>query len=188
MLYSRKEFILRDETEVIFKSPDVSDARQLLDNIIAVANSTDNLLSTPEDYEGYVKDIRKEEAFISSYRNNKNYLIAVYHNDKIIGTCSLDLHTQLKARHRSTIGIAIQKEYWGKGIGSLLFDEMIKIAKSIDGIEQIELDVVKTNERGKRLYASKGFVKTGDIPKQLKLKDGTYLDGEMMVLFLNNCN
>jgi len=184
MLYPRKEFILRDGTKVIFKTPDVSDARQLLDNIITIATSTDNLLSTPEDFESFVKDISKEEKFITSYRDNKNHLIAVYHNDRIIGSCSLDLHPQLKVRHRSTIGIAIQKEYWGKGIGSLLFDEMIKIAKNIEGIEQIELDVIRTNERGKRLYESKGFVKTGDIPRQLKLKDGTYLDGEMMVLFL----
>ena len=34
-------------------------------------------------------------------------------------------------------------------------------------------------------FYKKGFIKTGDIPHELKLKDGTYLDGETMVLFLN---
>ena len=54
-----------------------------------------------------------------------------------------------------------------------------------EGIEQLELGVIANNEKAKRLYTKKGFVKTGDIPHELKLKDGTYLDGETMVLFLN---
>ena len=85
----------------------------------------------------------------------------------------------------AAIGIAITKEYQSMGIGSLLFDEMIKIAKQTPGVEQIELDVIDNNEKGLRLYKSKGFVQTGTIPHQLKLKDGTYLNGLTMVLFLN---
>ena len=82
-------------------------------------------------------------------------------------------------------GLAVSEEYRGLGIGSILFDIMIDLAKKTPGIEQIELDVIGVNERAKRLYTSKGFVKVGDKPHQLKLKDGTYLDGENMVLFLN---
>ncbi|MBP5342952.1 GNAT family N-acetyltransferase [bacterium] len=184
MIYKPKEFILKDGTKVILKSPEKGDARILLDNIIKVASSTDNLLSEPEDYNAYVTNIEKEETFIESYNTNKNYLICVYLNGKIIGNSSLNFHNHIKDRHRSSVGIAIQKEYWGLGIGSILFDEMIKIAKNTEGIEQIELDVISTNERAKNLYTKKGFVKVGDIPHQLKLKDGRYLNGESMILFL----
>ena len=185
MVYEAKEFIIKDNRKVVFKTPDVCDAKQLLDNIITVGGSTDNLLSSPEDFDKYLKDISLEENFIKNTREGINYLIAVYDEGKIIGSCSLDLHFHKKDKHRALIGIAIQKPYWDKGIGSLLFDEMIKIAKGLADIEQIELDVISTNERAKHLYSKKGFVKTGDIPHQLKLSDGTYLDGETMVLFLN---
>ena len=184
MLYSPKEFILRDGTKILLKSPEVSDARMLLDNIIKIASSTNYLLSEPEDFNKYLEDITKEEAFISSFNNNKHYLICVYIDGVIKGTISLIFNQHKKDKHRATIGIAIQKEYQDKGIGSILFDEVIDIAKNTEGVDQLELDVVSTNERAKHLYTKKGFVKTGTIPRQLKLEDGTYLDGDMMVLYL----
>lgn len=48
MIYKAKEFILKDGTKAIFKTPEVSDAKMLLINIISVANVTDNLLSSAE--------------------------------------------------------------------------------------------------------------------------------------------
>ena len=185
MIYKAKEFILKDGSKAIFKTPEVSDAKQLLNNIITTANSTDYLLTSEEDFAKYVEDISFEENFIRNNRESNNWLIAAYIDEYLVGSCSLDLHFHKKDKHRATIGIAIQKPYWDKGIGSIFFDEMIKIAKTLEGIEQIELDVAANNERAKHLYTKKGFVKTGDIPHQLKLDDGTYIDGELMVLFLN---
>lgn len=185
MIYPAKEFVLKNGLKVIVKSPEVSDALNLLDSVVNVAKSTDFLLGEPEDYDKYYQDIKLEEDFINSFINNKDYLLCVYLNDKIIGNSALRFFTHFKDRHRVNVGIAIQKEYQGLGIGSLLFDIMIDIAKHTEGIEQMELDVISTNEKAKRLYTKKGFVKTGDLPHELKLKDGTYLDSELMVLFLN---
>lgn len=185
MIYKAQEFTLKNGLKVTLKSPEVSDAQKLLNFIVSVASITDYILSTPKDFEGFLKDITKEEKYIDSYKENKDYLICVYHDGEIIGDCSLAFHRHEKDAHRATVGIAVGKEYWGLGIGSLLFEEMIKLAKNEPGIEQIELSVIANNERAKRLYTKKGFVKVGDIPHQLKLKDGSYLDGENMVLFLN---
>ena len=184
MIFQRKEVTLKDGSKVTFKTPEVGDATKLLDHIIAVAASTNNLLSEPRDFQKYLDDISLEEKYISNNREGPNYCIAVYDNDSIVGVCSLDFHSHQKDQHRSRVGIAIRKEYQNKGIGSLLFDELIRLAKETEGIEQIELDVIKTNEMAKHLYTKKGFRKVGDIPHQLKLKDGRYLDGESMVLFL----
>ena len=185
MVFNPKEVTLKNGTVVILKTPEEKDAHMMLDNIISIANSTDYLLSAASDFEHYLKNISEEEAFIARKRESRDHMIAVYLDGVIIGCCSLDLHFHEKDKHRATLGIAIQKPYWDKGIGSILFDELISIAKNTEGIEQIELDVIGVNERAKHLYTKKGFVKTGDIPHQLKLKDGTYLDGETMVLFLD---
>ena len=184
MIFPRKEVVLKDGTKVVFKSPEVSDAKMLVNSIIKIAGSTDNLLSAPEDFDKYLKDITLEEKYIQSHYEGKDTIISVYHNDLIVGSCNIDFHFHQKDRHRASVGIAIEKEYQDKGIGSLLFDELINIAKQIEGVEQLELSVISTNERAKHLYTKKGFVKVGDIPRELKLKDGRYLNGESMVLFL----
>lgn len=186
MIYEAKEFTLKNGLKVLIKTPEISDARKLLDSIINVSATSDFITSLPEDYQPYLDDISKEEAFIESNRNSPNsYLFAVYHNDKIVGNCFLNFLGNIKIRHRGTIGIAITQEYRGMGIGSLLFDEMINIAKNREGVTQLELEVIKDNAVAKKLYTSKGFVKTGERPRALRLPNGTYLDEDLMVLYLD---
>ena len=184
MVYEKKEFVLKDGNKVVFKIPEISDAEKLLNHIKLVASSTDFLTRTAEDF---TNDVALEEKFIASRRKESCVYICAYSGDDIIGCCEMNFGILNKNKHRATIGIAIQKAYQNKGLGSLFFDEMIRIAKENNNIEQIELDggVISNNELAKHLYTKKGFIKTGDIPRQLKLKDGTYLDGELMVLFLD---
>ena len=185
MIYAPKEFTLKNGLKVVVRSPEKEDAFDLIKQIISVAGSTDFLLSAPSDFQSYLDDIKKEEDFIEWSKTDSGYWLIVCANNQIVANCSLRFNKHEKDKHRGTIGIAVIKDYQSMGIGSLLFDEMIKIAKQTPGIEQIELDVVDNNEKGLRLYKSKGFVETGKIPHQLKLKDGTYLNGLTMVLFLN---
>jgi RimJ/RimL family protein N-acetyltransferase len=185
MIYEAKEFVLKNGLKVVLRSPEKEDAHNLINQIISVASSTDYLLSTPSDFQHYVDDISKEEAFIEWSKTDSGYWLIACVEDKIVANCSLRFYKHEKDKHRGTIGIAITEEYQSIGIGSLMFDEMIKLAKNTPGVEQIELDVIDENAKARRLYSSKGFVITGSIPRQLKLKDGTYLDGITMVLFLN---
>ena len=45
----------------------------------------------------------------------------------------------------------------GLGIGKALMEEAIKKAKSIEGLEQVYLAVVSTNESAKKLYSFIGI-------------------------------
>ena len=185
MIYQAKEFTLKNGLKVVFRTPEISDAPRLLDAIIKVSATTDYITSLPEDYQIYLDDMAKEEAFIKNIRESADsYMLAIYVDDVIVGSCALNFFRNIKQRHRGTIGIAIVPEYQGMGIGSLLFDEIISIAKNRRDVTQLELGVMKDNIRAKRLYSSKGFIKTGEHPRELRLPDGTYLDGETMVLFL----
>ena len=185
MIYTPKEFILKNGQKVIIRSPEVEDAQELIRQITEVAASTDYILSVPEDFNKYIKDIKKEEDLIEWSKTDKGHWLIACVDNRIIANCSMRFCTHVKDQHRGSIGIAISEDYRGVGLGSILFDEMIKLAKQTPGVEQIELDVIDKNAAGLRLYESKGFVKTGTIPHQLKLKDGTYLDGIAMTLFLN---
>ncbi len=186
MIYDAKEFTLKNGLKVTLKSPEISDALNLLNSIIEVSRTSDYITSLPEDYQKYLDDITKEEAFIKSANDSEDrYLVAVYDGETIIANCFLEFLTNIKTKHRGRIGIAVTSKYRGMGIGSLLFDEMISIARNRNGVTQLELEVIKENERAKRLYTSKGFVKTGDRPRVLRLPNGKYLDEELMVLYLD---
>lgn len=62
-------------------------------------------------------------------------------------------------------------------------NEAIKTAKDMEGIEQINLTVVTSNESAKKLYTSLGFEVFGEEKRALKI-DNTYFDEEYRVLFL----
>ena len=186
MIYKEKEFTLKNGIKVILKSPEISDAQKMVDCIIDITRTTDYMNGIPEDYQVYLDDMKKEEAFLEGHNNSdNNYMIAVFYKDIIIGSCALNFGNMIKTKHRGTIGIGIRKQYRGIGLGSILFDEVINIAKNREGVTQLELGVIKDNFAAKRLYTSKGFVKTGDVPRAIRLKDGTYLDEELMVLYLD---
>jgi len=71
----------------------------------------------------------------------------------------------------------------GKGIVRQPLQTAITRARQIDGLEQINLTVVATKERAKRLYKSKDFVSFSHEKQVIKI--GTeYLDEETMVLRL----
>ena len=87
----------------------------------------------------------------------------------------MNTNNRIKTRHKAGIGIALLKEYWGLGIGSGIFTEIIKSAQSRDGVELLELNVIEGNERAISLYKKFGFEIVAEIPDAIRLKDGTSL-------------
>lgn len=181
MIYRAKQFTLNNGMNIIVKTPEIEDAEKLLKFIKKVCGETDYLLSTPEDM-NITKE--QEELFIKNNLEGPNYLLAVYSDNEIIGDCSLNFSKQIKLRHRGEIGIAIDKKYWGLGIGSILFEIMIQLAKEQKGIEQLNLAYLSNNKRGENLYKKYGFEITGIMPKALKQIDGSYADEVYMTKFL----
>ena len=70
-------------------------------------------------------------------------------------------------------GIAVKEEFRGKGIGSQLFEALIKYAKS-EKYTKVRLEVIDENPRAKLLYESIGFNKKcyQRVPKFVSKKIG----------------
>ena len=92
-------------------------------------------------------------------------------------------HPGDRARHRAVMGISILKSHWGMGIGTAMMHAMIDAAKTT-ALEQLELNVVSTNDAAIRLYKRCGFVEYGRHPRMMKYRDGTYADTVLMMLEL----
>lgn len=91
--------------------------------------------------------------------------------DKLIGLLNV-------AAEKGQIGdifLAVAKEYWGYGLGSLLLDVCIDWAEHTDEIEQLKLTVQTRNERAIHLYRKFGFEIEGTQITGAKTKNGERL-------------
>ena len=100
---------------------------------------------------------------------------------RVVGNCEISFFRGMKTRHRASIGIALISEFWNQGIGTKMFEEMIRLAENREGVIQIELEFVEGNARARHLYEKMGFRITGVKPDALRLKDGTLLNEYLMV-------
>ncbi len=172
MIFEEKQIKLKDGTLAVFKTPELSDAAKMLNYIKTACGETVFLLRYPEEYEPVT--LEKEEKWVSNLRASKNSLdIACYVNGEVAGNCEISFYTSIKTRHRATVAIAILQKYWGHGIGSAMFEELIAAAKA-HGTEIIDLEFVEGNNRARSLYEKYGFKVICEKPNAFKLKDGTY--------------
>ena len=174
MIFKDKQITLKDGRTAILKTPCIEDAEKMLNYIKKSCSETDFLVRYPEEWEGAT--IESEENWIKSRRDSRNALIITCYIDReIAGNCEINFKGGIKTSHRAGVGIAILKEYWGVGIGSAMFEELISAAKAGNSIEILELEFIEGNSRAKALYEKYGFQIVGERPNAFKLKDGHLL-------------
>lgn len=172
MILEGKTLTLKDGRTAILKSPYIEDAEKLLKFIKRACGETDFLLRYPEEWNTTPE---QEEAWINNLRSSPNTLgITCYIDGEVAGNCEISFRKGLKAGHRSTVAIAILKEYWNLGIGSAMLQELIFAAEK-NGSEIMELSFIEGNIRAQHLYEKFDFRIIAEIPNAFKLKDGTYL-------------
>ena len=109
--------------------------------------------------------------------------ITCYVDGDVAGNCEINFKSGIKTSHRAGLSIALLKKYWGLGIGSAMFEELICAAEERD-TEIIEWEYLQGNERAKHLYEKFVFRVAAEKPNAYKLKDGTYLSEIYMQKYL----
>ena len=178
MLYPTRTIPLKNGREATFRSPRREDAAEMLAYLRRTAEETDFVLRYPEEV---TMTLEQEEAFIERINQSENnYMIICLVDGRHAGNCSLQFHDKIKVRHRGEVAIALLQEFWGMGIGTYLFEEMLRLARE-HGKTQLELGMVDGNERGLALYRKMGFREYGRLPNAFRQKDGTVRDEILMV-------
>jgi ribosomal protein S18 acetylase RimI-like enzyme len=113
-----------------------------------------------------------------------NFVVGMFEHGQMIGTAGFFRHAHIKERHKGHIwGVYVSPKLRGKGAGKALMLEIIRLAKGIEGIEQITL-VASANLPAQHLYTAIGFQGYGIEPHSLKI-GAEYVDDVLMVLFLS---
>ena len=180
MIIDEVRFKLRDGREALLRSPKEEDVESTLEYLVVSAGETDFILRYPEECEKYTPEGEKK-LFEQKNESSNEAMIMCVVDGKVVGNCEINFFKGMKTKHRASIGIALISEFWNQGIGTKMFEEMIRLAENREDVLQIELEFVEGNARARHLYEKMGFRITGVRPKAIRLKDGTLLNEYTMI-------
>lgn len=83
-------------------------------------------------------------------------------------------------RHRAEAAFVILQDYCNLGIGGKMREECIAWCRE-NGVTQVELDVVKNNDRALKMYQNFCFEIIGTKENALHYLDGSYADEYLMI-------
>lgn len=140
--------------------------RALEESPLAFLDSFEEALNQVDDH--WMRHLRAD-------KNSSTTLFAREDND-LIGMCAIIFNNKNKHKHVAEIvGNYVDKSCRGKGVGSMLMEEIIKTASDRGDIKKIDLEVVSTQEPAIKLYEKFGFKKIGKLTDEF-LCEGKFYD------------
>jgi len=173
-------FVLKDGRRAVLRSPLEEDVPGTLQYLVQSAGESEFIVRYPEECGKYTPEGEKLLFQRKNDSENEAMLVCVVEG-KVAGTCEVNFFTSIKTRHRCTVAIALLKEFWNQGIGTVMFKALIGLAEKREGLLQMELEFAEGNDRARHLYEKMGFRIVGVRPDALRLKDGRLLHEYMMI-------
>lgn len=180
MIIEDVKFKLKDGREALLRSPGEEDVESTLEYLVISAGETEFILRYPEECGKYTPEGEKALFERKNASPNEAMIMCIV-DGRVVGNCEIGFKTGMKTKHRAGIAIALISEFWNQGIGTRMFEEMIRLAKDREDVMQLELEFVEGNARARHLYEKMGFRITGIHPNAIRLKDGTLLNEYTMI-------
>ncbi len=174
------DFTLKDGRKALIRNPRDEDIEGMLDYLYVSSGETEFILRYPEECGKYTPEGEKA-LFDRVNASDHEAMLVCLVEGRIAGNCNIVWSNGIKVRHRASVAIALLREYWNQGIGTRMFQELIRIAETNENILQMELDFVEGHSRARALYEKMGFRITGVRPNAIRLKDGALLNEYSMI-------
>jgi ribosomal protein S18 acetylase RimI-like enzyme len=114
-------------------------------------------------------------------RLERTAVFGAYLGDDLVGIAGFRADAGPKTRHKGVLwGLYVRPAARGAGVARALVETVTDHARM--HVELLQLTVVSTNERARRLYADLGFVEYG-IEKRALKQGNAYFDEVLMVRF-----
>jgi RimJ/RimL family protein N-acetyltransferase len=169
--------------EVTIREALPSDAEKIIQYVQRLSEEpVSNIVIEPGEFNHTVAE---EEKILSEFAASASSVFLVAEvAEKIVGLLNCRGKNDRKAiRHVVTLGMSVDQDWRGQGIGTLLMANAIKWAKGTGFIKRIELLVFERNKVAIHLYKKFGFEIEGKHRKAI-FRDGVYLDNLTMALLL----
>jgi ribosomal protein S18 acetylase RimI-like enzyme len=110
-------------------------------------------------------------------------MFGAFAGEHLVGIAGFNRMARQRAMHRGElVQVYVDSNYRGQNIGEKLIRHIVDYAFTLDGVEQIQLSVIASNQTAIQLYEKVGFRTFGVQPRYFKVGD-TYMDQQFMQLF-----
>lgn len=132
---------------------------------------------SPSDMEGEI---------FPTHDTFENFTLGAFNNDgELVGTVGFKRDTFLKVRHKGLIfRMYVSEKAKGYGLGRQLLQALIERAKQGEGLRQIYLTVISSNQRAINLYLSEGFELYSREKESIKMAENEFVDEDSMIKYL----
>ena len=162
-----------ESLETIVREPNLSDAKAVIGLLRHISRESDFIMFDP------AITVERERELIGQYMSSRQDLFLVIEVDgQLVGLANLISKNHSRQSHVAELGLAIVKEYWGYGMGTVLMEEMIDFAKERD-LKVLTLEVMTENQRALGLYHKFEFKEVGHLHKRVQI-DYRYYDTLIM--------
>ena len=172
----QKTILTKKNKKIILRFPERGDVNKLL--------QFGNKLVEEDTYILLTKRLTKKEEVeylekrLKAIEEKKRISLLAIYNGKIIGNGGVD-RKESRQKHIGELDISVSKEFRDEGVGSVLMEELITLAKNFLKLKILFLRVFGNNKRGIYFYGKLGFRECGRIPKAVFYK-GKYEDEVIM--------
>lgn len=175
-------FTTRTGQQFTIRTVQPDDAAMMLAYIRAVAEETEFFILQPDEFPETEDQERK---WIQEHLGHPGQIVLLADvSGEIIGNISFENGPHRRIAHRGILGIAVVKDWRGRGVGSALLSTLLDWATANPVIEKVCLEVFATNQTAIRLYRKLGFVEEGVRLKDIKRGSGQYVDTVAMGKFV----
>ena len=166
--------ITKDGREFSIRQPTESDAENIINYSKTLFASTDQVLTTLDEY---TITVENEKIWINNFNQNLNALVLVAElGTQIIGLLFFIPNAKKKNSHTGEFGVSVHPDFQGINIGRLLIEELLVWARLNAHIEKVYLNVFATNQNAIKLYQNMGFIEEGRHMNAIKQLTGEYVD------------
>ena len=162
-----------------YKKIKKSDGEKYLKLMKELDQETSFMLYEPDERKTTIKEMEQK---IEKINARGGVIIAAELENQLIGFITASRIPLKRVKHRVHIVVGVLKKESGKGIGTKLFEKLIKWAKNNE-ISRLELTVMKHNERAINLYKKIGFEIEGTKKNSLII-DENFVDEYYMGMIL----
>lgn len=164
-----KKLQLQNGKEMIIREAEKKDAQSMIDFYNFVGGETDFLSFGKNEFK---MNLHEYENFITSTTLEDNSILMLATIDeKIVSIASITSENKNRTKHVGTLGIVIQEQYCGLGLGNIIMNHLINWASSNGITKKVALVTREDNIRAIKLYKKLGFEEEG------LLKKDTYING-----------
>jgi len=158
--------------ELSLQRPSLSRVRELLEftNRLIEEDTFLNLTGKPISF---VSERRWLEDRLKEIARGDNFFAWAFYENQMVGSVSV-IRVKTRSPHVGEIGLMVDKDFRGEGLGQFLLEFILKVAKKMK-MQIVTLEVFADNVAALALYNKFGFKEYGRLPRGL-LRQGKYSD------------